>query len=205
MTKQLQQGIIAERFAWEKSAMIPTTVRRVARKVSALLKGQNIPHAIAGGMAVSLHGYDRMTRDIDIVVPKETKEFIESLGDAKPLYGKVEGLTVKVDKVDVDFIFLGQGLRSEDIASPDHLVGFPVIKIEPLIVMKMEAGRSQDSADIVALIKRGKVPIDETLKRLPDQDHDDFKGFIALADIEKKGDSKKARRMFLALMNKRSR
>jgi len=201
----IKSRTVVERFAWEKTAMIPIAVRRVARKVSALLKDRNIPHALAGGMAVCLHGYDRMTRDVDIVVEREAKEFIESLGDAKPLYGKVEGLTVKIDKVDVDFIFPSLGLHSEDITSPDYLVGFPVIKIEPLIAMKMEAGRSQDSADIVALIKRGKVPIEETFKRLPVQDYDDFKGFIALADMENKGDSKKARRMFLALMNKKHR
>jgi hypothetical protein len=190
---------VAERFAWEKTAMIPNHVIQVARKVSALLKSQHIPHAVAGGMAVSMHGYDRMTKDVDVLVPGDTREFIEALGPTTPISGYLSGLSVKVDNVDVDFLFLDKALRTQDIRSPDHFAGLPVVKIEPLIVMKMGAGRTKDSGDVVELLKLGKVPVEETAKRLSGDDREDFEALVNIADLEKKGETKNARRAFLAM------
>jgi hypothetical protein len=54
-----------------------TAVADTARTVAAALAHYDVPHLIAGGLAVQKHGYPRMTVDVDIVVPDvlEAAEF----------------------------------------------------------------------------------------------------------------------------------
>jgi hypothetical protein len=42
--------------------------------VMAVLWGQQIPHALCGGLALAIHGHPRATRDIDFLVPGEAVE-----------------------------------------------------------------------------------------------------------------------------------
>jgi len=57
---------IADRHYLERVAMISGPVMGIAKKVSAFLDEHKVPHATAGGMAVSVHGHPRMTADVDI-------------------------------------------------------------------------------------------------------------------------------------------
>jgi len=191
---------VADRHFLEKVAMIPAAVLSVAKKVSAFLDQHQVPHAIAGGMAVSMHGHPRMTKDVDILVSSSALKVIKQLGKTSPVSGFLSGVSVSVDGIDVDFVFLGKGLNANDISSADHFAGLPVVGIESLVLMKLGAGRTQDTADIVQLLNLGKVPVPEITKRLTDKDdREDFKQVVEMAKAEKRGKTKKARRIFFTL------
>jgi hypothetical protein len=192
---------VAARYLLEKKAMIPHAVTAVAQKVSAFLEKHGVEHAIAGGMAVSLHGIERMTKDVDIVISESDRKTVEKLGPSKPISGYLDGITIKVDNIDVDFLFLRGVVRQKDIASPKQIAGLPIMDVEPIAAMKFKAGRSQDEADVIRLLKLGKVPIAKVMKRLPDaSDREDFKTLVTIAELEKKGDTKTAGRMFRETM-----
>ena len=190
---------VVQRHLLEKVGMIPGAVMSVAKKVSVFLDEHEVPHAIAGGMAVSVHGHPRMTKDVDILVPSSAASVIKQLGKSSRISGFLSGVSVKVDGVDVDFLFLGHGLGSKDITSAGEYGGLPIVGIESLIVMKLGAGRAQDTADIVALVNAGKVPVTAVSKRLSDEDQDEFKQVVEMAKLEKAGQTKKARRVFYSL------
>ena len=111
----------------------------------------------------------------------------------------MSGVSVKVDSVDVDFLFLGHGLTGSDISSSKKYAGLPIVAVEPLVLMKLGAGRMQDLADVGQLLKLGKVPIQAVEKRLSGEDREDFKSIIEIAKAEKAGDTKTARRLFLGM------
>lgn len=188
---------VADRFYLE--AMIPGTVLSVAKKVSAFLDQHKVPHAIAGGMAVSVHGHPRMTKDVDVLVSSSALKAIKELGKTTPISGFLSGVSVKVDGIDVDFLFLGKGIGSNDISSAKNVAGLPIVGVETLILMKFGAGRTQDTADIVHLLKAGKVPIAQVEKRLSEEDREEFQQVVEMAKAEKAGDTKKARRILLGM------
>ncbi|MEO8182911.1 MAG: hypothetical protein ABI895_29105 [Deltaproteobacteria bacterium] len=182
--------------------MAPRAIIRVARKVSRLLAQQEIPHALAGGLAVGLQGYNRMTMDVDFVIPKSARSAIEQLGLTTPISGQLRGVAVQVDRVDVHFLFVGKPVRQRDIASPVQLAGFATIALVPLVAMKMGAGRHKATIDVVALLKLGKVPVEEVEQRLAGEHLERFHGLVAIADYERKGKPKKGRRILIAMLAK---
>jgi hypothetical protein len=190
---------VVERHLLLKVGMIPGNVMAVAKKVSAFLDTHKVPHAIAGGMAVSVHGHPRMTKDVDILVSSSALKTIKLLGKTSAISGFLSGVSVKVDGIDVDFLFLGKGLTGSDISSSGSYAGLPIVGVEPLVLMKFGAERTQDTADIVQLLKLDKVPIANVEKRLSNEDRKEFKSIVEIAKAEKAGDTKTARRLFLAM------
>lgn len=193
--------VVAERFIWEKVAMAPRAVLRVAKKVSRLLDEQGVPHALAGGLAVGFHGFNRMTRDADFVIPKSARKAVESLGPTTPVAGHLSGLSVKVDGVDVDFLFVGKTVRQGDLSSAAHYAGLPVIGVDPLVAMKMGAGRSKDTLDVIELLKLGAVSVETVSARLSGEDLEQFKSLVTIAALEKR-QPKKARRILTTMLGK---
>jgi hypothetical protein len=187
---------VADQFI-ERTSMIPTAVMAVAKKVSAFLDEHKVAHAVAGGMAVSAHGHPRMTSDVDFLVSSNALGVIQKLGKTSPISGFLSGVSVTVDGIEVDFLFLGKGLDASDLKPGGKLAGLPVVGIEPLVLMKLGAGRAQDTADIVQLLKLGKVPVEGIERRLSKEDREDFQQVVLMADAEKAGDTKTARRIFL--------
>jgi hypothetical protein len=180
--------------------MIPAPVFELARKISEKLKTHKIPHAIAGGMAVSMHGRPRMTKDIDILISSKASNIIKSIGKTKNISGFLNGLSISINDIDIDFLFLGKGIKSKDILSAKYINGLPVVNIETLILMKMGAGRTQDTADIVKLLNLGKVDISKVIERLKNkEDKSDFEQVVQMAKAENRGKTKKARQIFFTL------
>lgn len=193
--------VVAERFIWEKVAMAPRAVLRVAKKVSRLLDEKQVAHVLAGGLAVGFHGFNRMTRDVDFVVPRSARKAVEQFGPTSPISGHLSGVSVKVDGVDVDFLFVGKTVRQGDLSSPVQHAGLPVIAIDPLVAMKMGAGRSKDTLDVIELLKLGGVSVEAVSTRLSGEDLEQFQSLVTIAALEK-GQPKKARRLLIAMMAK---
>jgi hypothetical protein len=130
------------------------------------LTAENVPYALVGGLAASLLGRPRMTRDIDILASIDEDSwahFIES-GAA---YGIVPRISDSLDfarqsrvfllqhqesSIEVDIICAGLPYEHEIIAqaAPRDVAGHlvPVSRAEDLIIMKAVAQRPRDLGDI---------------------------------------------------------
>lgn len=172
------------RYGRDVSAVNPK-ILRVARETSARLSDRGVAHALVGGLAVCARGYARATRDVDFLVEDSARE--EIAGDR--LGGEVEGKTVDVGGVAVDFLFprSGEKFLNAAIRAATVVEGIPTIGAEVLIYLKMVAGRARDQGDVVELLKRGKVDVAKARailrRRRPDL-VEDFDAFVQQAEWE---------------------
>lgn len=145
-------------------------------EVCDLLSEKNIPYAIVGGYAVSLHGAVRGTFDIDFVTKwtltnlKKIEAVLNSLGLQSHLPIKAEDVFQFRDEyiknrnlIAWQFVDINRPDRQIDIIITYDLTGkktkniktgnsgIKLLSIDDLIVMKQQSGRPQDLEDIVAL------------------------------------------------------
>jgi hypothetical protein len=133
-----------------------------------------IPHLIAGGVAVQEHGYFRVTTDVDIIVP-DPGEAVDTL--TAPLDTFFEALprvfdTVRDKRNDVLINFLPAGgtLKANcrvPFPNPKSPSDAPVfVTLEELIALKLDSWsgspnhRHKDKSDVIELIKTLKLPRD---------------------------------------------
>lgn len=150
---------MSERFA-PLAEIVAATVLLDAIDTSSRLTELGVPHALIGGLAVGLHGHPRATKDVDYLVGTEAFErtfpilvYREELKDL-----------VKMGVIDL----LGVPPTYPTLA--DYLIvpeegEVPVLPVEALVLMKLVAARTQDMADISALLEVGANP-DEILRFL---------------------------------------
>jgi hypothetical protein len=125
---------------------------------SRMLREAGIPHALAGGLAVGAHGYPRTTDDVDFLVGDEA--FVIHAGGLVTL--KVP--LIAVGNVRVDLISLKEsagagGQLRPAVDSPRVSEHIPIVPATALVHMKLTAGRQRDTADLVELLKRGRIDI----------------------------------------------
>ena len=147
------------------------------------LQATGVRYVVVGGVAVNLHGYQRFTKDVDVVVELVPKEALRAL-EALQSIGYSPRIPVKVsdfanptirdswirDKGMVVFemyndkmhqsidIFTDYPLDFESLWKDAVAVDLPgasprIASIDHLILMKRQAGRLQDVADIDMLEK----------------------------------------------------
>lgn len=139
--------------------------------VAATLERESIPYAVCGGIAVTIHGATRTTKDIDILVRREdlprVLDAIRPLGYAFVALPMVfdagtprERHVQRVSKIEdahhlvVDLMldeaalagFLDDRMRIDLLEGP-----LSVVSRATLLTMKKMAGRAQDLADIEKL------------------------------------------------------
>ncbi len=140
--------------------VVAPEIVRAAELASQKLREASIPHALAGGLAVSAHGYPRTTDDVDFLVGDEA-------------FNKHEGgfVTLKVPliaigNVRIDFVSIDE-TKSEErqlrpaVEEPQQSEGVPIVPLPALVYMKLKAGRQKDTADLVELLKRGRVDLED--------------------------------------------
>jgi len=134
------------------------------------LKSEHVPGVVVGGVAASILGRPRMTRDIDALVLLEEEYwdkfltdgakfgFTPRLADCLNFAKKSRVLLIrhKSSGIDVDITFGALAFEKEAIA---HAVWIDIKKIhlplplpEDLIIMKAIAHRPRDLADIESLL-----------------------------------------------------
>ena len=146
-------------------------------RITARLRELNIPHAVVGGMALSLHGYHRFTDDIDILVTRsgleEIHKRLEGLGYVPPFEGS-KNLRDTELRVKIEFLVTGEypgDGKPKPVAFPDpsavvtEIAGIPCVNLKTLIELKLASGmsgieRAQDIGDVVNLTKRLRLPRD---------------------------------------------
>jgi hypothetical protein len=127
-----------------------------------------VPYALCGGMAVVLHGYPRLTRDIDLLIkPQEletVKATLETIGFSIPgglipfdTGGPHEREVFRISKqvgeelLTIDLLLLPHFLEDVWAARETYQldeVPVTVVDRKGLIAMKKIAGRYQDLSDI---------------------------------------------------------
>ncbi|MDZ4658123.1 MAG: hypothetical protein SH868_11150 [Bythopirellula sp.] len=133
-----------------------------------LLASKNLPHAILGGVAVCLHGYQRNTIDVDLLIRAEDANTVrESMTAAGWQWDVPNKQFISGSGVILQFLLSGEraGLGSEvclpdptDANSVTELEGLPVLTLARLIETKIACGQNnarrmhKDFADVVELI-----------------------------------------------------
>jgi hypothetical protein len=149
-----------------------TGVELTARTAVETLAHWNIPHLIAGGIAVQEHGYERVTTDVNIIVP-DVAEAVEFLTAdlASPFKRLAEDrVEDRRNRVKVDLLPAGYVLKDGckvPFPQPREVSDLPqIITIEQLVSLKLDsfAGsplkRAKDKGDIIELIQRAHLPRD---------------------------------------------
>jgi hypothetical protein len=154
-----------------------SAVHQALRKIIAKLDELGIPYAVAGGMALFLHGFRRFTEDVDILVTRDGLEEIhrrlEGLGYLPPFTGS-KHLRDMENGVRIEFLvageFPGDG-KPKPVAFPDPAQvrvvadGIPCVNLPSLVELKLASGmtnpgRLKDLADAQELIRLLLLPAD---------------------------------------------
>jgi hypothetical protein len=139
--------------------VVAPEILKAVEVASRMLREAGIPHALAGGLAVGAHGYPRTTDDVDFLVGDEA--FVIHAGGLVTLKVPV----IAVGNVRVDLISLNEsagigGQLRPAVDSPRVSEQVPIVPLTALVHMKLKAGRQKDTADLVELLKRGRIDIE---------------------------------------------
>ena len=144
-----------------------TDVYKAALSLCAAMAALNIPCAVAGGVAVSAHGYQRSTRDVDVIVSPEGLEKFKDWGVGRGWVNRFKGSRNMRDNtkdVGVDIILTTD--RPVTVPSPELTVsnrdGLPVLPLPKLIELKLATAklnekRKKDLRDVSGLIQTNEL------------------------------------------------
>jgi hypothetical protein len=125
-----------------------------------VLRAARITFAFVGGFAVIEHGYERFTKDVDLLVRAvDLFRAMQALRDAGFVGSRTPiGARLRDERTGVGVDLLGTAFEGDEQALARAGAGrrrLPVIAVEHLVLMKLETGRSKDDADVVELLKAG--------------------------------------------------
>ena len=136
-----------------KRALRPVpTYERAVREVSKMFTAAGIRHALVGALAANAYrNRPRTTEDIDFLVGDEA---FETHGGG---FVTMRVPVVEFDGIDVDQIPLTDALRvvEDGLNHAPVCDGVPIAAVDTIVLMKLIAGRTQDLADIEAIIDSG--------------------------------------------------
>jgi hypothetical protein len=140
--------------------VVAPEILAAAEVASIKLREAGIPHALAGGLAVGAHGYPRTTDDVDFLVGDEA--FVKHAGGLVTLKLPL----IAVGSVRVDFVSIDESKGETEqlraaVEDPPTSERIPIVPLTVLVYMKLKANRQKDLTDLVELLKRGKVEVDE--------------------------------------------
>lgn len=140
----------------------------VAAHCHEVLSQANFAHSIRGGVAVCLHGYQRNTTDVDLIIRpadgNEVRDLLETVGYRWDIERKE---LVSLHGVAIQFLFSGDKAgKGSEVAISDPagelnvevIEGLSVVRLSRLIEMKIACGMAnlrrthKDFADVVELI-----------------------------------------------------
>lgn len=138
--------------------VVAPEILAAAEVASHMLREAGIPHALAGGLAVGAHGYPRTTDDVDFLVGDEA--FIQHVGGLVTL--KVP--LIAVGNVRIDMVSIAPSREEKEqlrpaVENPPESEQIPIVPLTALVYMKLKASRQKDLADLVELLKRGRIDI----------------------------------------------
>ncbi len=150
-------------------------VHRAAEALFARLREEKIDFALAGALALNVHGVRRMTEDVDILITTEGLQQFKERWLGKGYVEIRRGARSVRDtetRVKIDFLLTGQfpgDSRPKPIQFPDPkdrvewIEGTPVLALSSLIELKLASGmtakdRPRDLDDVIRLIRARSLP-----------------------------------------------
>jgi hypothetical protein len=121
-----------------------------AVETSALLQQLGVAHALIGGLAVGLYGHPRATKDVDFLVSEAAFDRTEPI----LVYRAELGPHVRMGVVDLLAVPRTRPCLARLLNVPAE-GRLPVIELPALVLLKLDAGRAQDLADVNALLDAG--------------------------------------------------
>ena len=136
-----------------KRALRPVpTYERAVKAVSRMLADAGIRHLLVGALAANAYRHrPRTTEDIDFLVGDEA--FEAHAGGFVTMRVPV----IEFDGINVDQVPLTEALRVVEHALNRAPAGddVPIAPLDVVVIMKLLAGRTQDLADIEAIVESG--------------------------------------------------
>lgn len=133
-----------------------------------ILTDADIPHTVCGGVAVCLHGYQRNTVDLDLIIEPERAADVRQLLEAAGPTSDTAAKELRTNGgVSVQFLMTGDRAgNSSEVVLPsptgdlnvEVIDGLPVLRLSRLIEIKIACGLGsvrrthKDFADVVELI-----------------------------------------------------
>jgi hypothetical protein len=123
--------------------------------IFAALQATGVRYVVVGGVAVNLHGYQRFTKDIDLVVELVPDQALKAL-EALQNLGYKPNVPVKLSD------FADPTIREGELWSHGTKIDLPetslrIASIDHLVLMKRQAGRPQDLLDVEKLEKLKQI------------------------------------------------
>lgn len=144
------------------------TLWRVAGDCHRVLSQAGVPHSVCGGVAVCLHGYQRNTTDLDLIIRESDSKIVrETLEQAGLKWVEENAEFRSPSGVAVQFLYSGERAGDgADVMLPDPegelnseiVESLPVLRLSRLIEIKIACGLGnvrrmhKDLADVVELI-----------------------------------------------------
>ena len=166
---------------FQKKDRVHQTMRRTAKR----LERARISYAVVGGLALNAHGYERTTKDVDLLLSRNSfetfcRKFVGKNYDR--ISGRPRRFVDRSNGVRIDILvtglFPGTG-KPGPIAFPDpklvreKIEEYQVVNLPTLVELKLAARRWRDFADIVEIIRANNL--DESfLEQLHPSVHQDF-------------------------------
>jgi len=125
---------------------------RAVREVSRMLAEAGIRHALVGALGANAYrNRPRTTEDIDFLVGDEA--FESHPGG----FVTMRVAVIEFDGIDVDQVPLTDALRvvEDGLTHAPVSDGVPIASVDMIVIMKLLAGRTQDHADVEAIIASG--------------------------------------------------
>ncbi len=156
---------------FEGRSKVQITLFRIAKQLEEL----GIPYAVAGGMALSAHGFRRFTDDVDILVNQDGLRRVHEALNGKgyvPPFSKSKNLRDIETGVKVEFIltggFPGDG-KPKPVSFPEPYDvaevrdGIRCVNLQTLVELKLASGmtgvgRLKDLGDVQELIRTLRLP-----------------------------------------------
>jgi hypothetical protein len=150
-------------------------VQRAMHELGRRLEALGVPYAIAGAMALNAYGYERVTKDVDVLLTRDGLErakrdllgrgYVEKFAGSRGMRDTVNGVAIDV-RIAGDFP--GDG-KPKPIAFPDpgdvavRGADIAFLPMATLIELKLASGmtaphRLKDLADVLELIRANRLP-----------------------------------------------
>lgn len=140
----------------ERFDVLNPRVLRALRASHEALDRIGVRHVLVGGLAVGVYGRVRVTKDVAFLVGPEAFDSVGVLVSFRP------GVPLSAEGVPIDSILAPSEHEAVlNAALVDAVIfdGIPVIRAEALVYMKLVAGRRQDLADVVSMLREGDVDV----------------------------------------------
>ncbi len=158
---------------------------------------QGIRWVVVGAVATRAFMPERMTKDLDILVHRDDGDqvwkrlqaagykFISKLAVPGMLLHSPEG-------IEVDVIFGEYRWLKDALASPaTDPVGYPILDLPYLVVMKLAASRTQDTADLSRMLGQASEEqlnkVRNAVRRYAPESADDIESLVFLGRLELSG------------------